>query len=338
MADTYTYSPMGQSNGSGSTSALWLKVFAGEVLTAFKRKTIMDDKHMTQTISGAKEAQFPVTGRAGDGKYHLPGTELTGTVQKQAERTISLDRPLVADLFTDNWEEKVTHFPLRSIYSTNLGEELAQTYDQHVLIKLILAARANAVVTGLDGGTQITSDLFKIATGGASDNAEKAAALASAIYQAAEELDDNEAPEDGRFCILRPSEYYCLVQAVQDSGFSVVNSDYKGAGSYADGTVTKIAGITILKHSRLPSADTSAAVGGGDATDKNYYHGVDASKTIGMVFTKDAVGTVKLMDIGVESDYQVERQGTLVVAKYAVGHGILRPECAVELKLSSLSN
>lgn len=338
MADTYTYSPMGQDNGAGADDALWLKVFAGEVLTAFKRKTIMDDKHMTQSITGAKEAQFPVTGRAGDGKYHQPGTELTGTVQNQSERTISLDRPLVADLFTDNWEEKVTHFALRGIYSNNLGDELAQTYDQHVQITLLSAARASAVVTGLDGGTQITSDLFKIATGGATDEAEKAAALANAIYQAAEQLDNNEAPEEGRYCVLRPSEYYCLVKAVQDSGFSVVNSDYNGAGSYSDGTVTKIAGITILKHSRVPKTDTSGAVGGGDATDKNFYHGIDASKTVGMVFTSDAVGTVKLMDIGVESDYQVNRQGTLVVAKYAVGHGVLRPECSVELSLDSLSN
>jgi hypothetical protein len=37
------------------------------------------------------------------------------------------------------------------------------------------------------------------------------------------------------------------------------------------------------------------------------------------------------MDLAAESEYDIRRQGTLMVAKYAVGHGILRPEAAVEL-------
>jgi len=51
----------------------------------------------------------------------------------------------------------------------------------------------------------------------------------------------------------------------------------------------------------------------------------------GLVFTKDAAATVKLLDLGVESEYQVSRQGTLMVARYAMGHSSLRPECAVKL-------
>jgi hypothetical protein len=51
-----------------------------------------------------------------------------------------------------------------------------------------------------------------------------------------------------------------------------------------------------------------------------------------VVATKDAVGTVKLMDLAMESEYDIRRQGTLMVAKYALGHGVLRPSCAIELK------
>ena len=47
--------------------------------------------------------------------------------------------------------------------------------------------------------------------------------------------------------------------------------------------------------------------------------------------TKDAVATVKLMDLSVESEYQINRQGTLVVSKYAMGHNVLRPACAVSI-------
>jgi len=33
-------------------------------------------------------------------------------------------------------------------------------------------------------------------------------------------------------------------------------------------------------------------------------------------------------------EYDVRRQGTLLVAKYAMGHGILRPDAAFEIKTS----
>ena len=48
--------------------------------------------------------------------------------------------------------------------------------------------------------------------------------------------------------------------------------------------------------------------------------------------TREAIGTVKLLDLATESEYQIERQGTLFVAKYAMGHGVLRSECAVEVR------
>jgi len=50
-----------------------------------------------------------------------------------------------------------------------------------------------------------------------------------------------------------------------------------------------------------------------------------------MIFTKDAAATVKLLDLGVESEYQIERQGTLMVAKYAMGHNVLRGKAAISL-------
>jgi hypothetical protein len=42
---------------------------------------------------------------------------------------------------------------------------------------------------------------------------------------------------------------------------------------------------------------------------------------------KQALGSVHLMDLASESEYQIERQGTLMVTRMACGHGVLRPEC-----------
>jgi hypothetical protein len=52
---------------------------------------------------------------------------------------------------------------------------------------------------------------------------------------------------------------------------------------------------------------------------------------------KQAIGTVKLMDLAVEQttgDFNIMYQGTLMAAKYAMGHGVLRPDCAVEIKIA----
>jgi hypothetical protein len=53
------------------------------------------------------------------------------------------------------------------------------------------------------------------------------------------------------------------------------------------------------------------------------------------VFHRSAFGTVKLMDLAVEAERSVRHQGHLIVASYAMGHGILRPEAAVEIRTAA---
>ena len=74
------------------------------------------------------------------------------------------------------------------------------------------------------------------------------------------------------------------------------------------------AGSGRTTHYDLPTA----AVDGRDMV-------AEASLIKGFVFTPEAVATVKLLDLGMESEYQIQRQGTLFVAKYSMGHGALRP-------------
>jgi len=86
-----------------------------------------------------------------------------------------------------------------------------------------------------------------------------------------------------------------------------------------------------VKTNNLPSTNVSAVTG-----ENNTYAG-NFSTTTGLVFHREAIGTVKLMDLAVEqtsNDYNIMYQGTLIAAKYLMGHGILRPECAVEIKAS----
>ena len=49
-------SRLGQTNGAGSVDNLFLKVFAGEVLTSFEKTNVMMDKHQVRTITNGKSA------------------------------------------------------------------------------------------------------------------------------------------------------------------------------------------------------------------------------------------------------------------------------------------
>ena len=315
-----TPSRLGAANGAvanfAQKNALFLKVFAGEVLTAFDETNVMKDLHVSRTISSGKSAQFPVTGKA-NAAYHTVGTPLLGTQNiKHNEIVVNIDDVLIADTFIANIDEAKTHYDVRAEYSRLLGMALAKQFDVRCLQLGVLAARGSATVTGGNGGTAITD----------SDAATNGASLAASIFEAAQAMDEKDVPENDRVAIVKPAQYYQLVQTTD-----VINRDFGGAGVYADGTVLRVAGIQIVKSNNVPSTNVSAVTG-----ENNTYHG-NFSTTVALVMQKSAIGTVKLMDLAVErtsGDFEIMYQGTLMAAKYAMGHGILRPECAVEIKSS----
>jgi hypothetical protein len=318
MASPSTPSRIGQVNQANDADALFLKVFAGEVLTAFEQSTIMLGKHNVRTIQFGKSAQFPATGRISSG-YHTPGDELTGLGVNHNEKVITIDALLVSHAFVDRLDEAMNHYDVRSIYSAEMGRQLATVFDKNVIQEGIIGARANALVTGLPNGYVIQDDNFDSAT-----QATKVAAFEAAIFAAAQKLDENDVPKEGRYCLLRPADYYPIVAET-----NAINKDWGGQGSYAQGSVAFIAGIQILMSNNVPSTDLSGAT----------YHGADFSfdtgvrgQTKGLIFQSNGIGTVKLLDLAMESAWDIRRQGTLLVAKMAVGHGWLRPECLVELE------
>ena len=80
----------GQVNSSGATDALFLKVFGGEILTAFEQSQVVVDKHTVRQISHGKSAQFPATWKV-SAAYHTPGAEILGQTSNLNERVIAID-------------------------------------------------------------------------------------------------------------------------------------------------------------------------------------------------------------------------------------------------------
>ena len=122
-------------------NALWLKVFSGEVLTAFERMCVFKELTQKRTIQSGRSAQFPVTGRFG-AKYHVPGTPILGQGNmSQNEVVIRIDDILVADASLYSLDEAKAHFDVRSIYSNELGEALSREYDRRVARTICEGAR-----------------------------------------------------------------------------------------------------------------------------------------------------------------------------------------------------
>jgi hypothetical protein len=311
---------IGQINGTGDVDALFLKLFAGEVLTSFEETNVALQHVQVRTIQNGKSAQFPATGRVG-AEYHVPGTEIQGLSMNSNEVVITIDDLLISHGFISNIDDAKTHYDYRSIYSKEMGKALSVQMDKHLLQVGVLAARASNVVTGEPGGSVIlTGDV-----GGTPNFLTSGDDLAKAIFIAAQKFDEKDVPDEERVCFVKPAQYYALVRAVNN-----LNKDWGGSGSYAEGNIVKIAGITIIKTNHLPTTDLSSATGVTAGTG-NKYRG-NFANTAALVLQKQAVATVKLLDLGMESAYDIRRQGTLMVAKYAVGHGALRPPCAIEIR------
>lgn len=259
-----------------------------------------------------KSAQFPASWK-GTAAYHTPGTQLVGTGVGLNERVIVIDDLLIADRFIANIDEAKSHYDVRSIYSRDIGMALARMFDKNVLQVGLLAARASATVTGGNGGSVVTSANSKTIAGD----------LEAAIFAATQALDEKDVPENDRYVVLKPQQYNLLVQG----SAKVFNRDVNpnDNGGYSMGKVYQIAGAEIVKSNNVPQTNV--------ATGPAAYQG-NFSTTTSLVWQKGAMGTVKLVDLAVESAYLIEYQGTLILGKYAVGHGILRPECAVEIKTS----
>jgi hypothetical protein len=308
-----TPSRLGQINASGDDRQLFLKMFSGETLNAFHNTTEFRPRVQSRTIPSGKSAQFLVMGRA-NARFHTPGTEITGSPIKQAERIITIEDILLADTFIANVDELLSQYDARGDYAVELGDVLAQAYDLTMAQTGIMNARGAAVVDGLPGGATVNNAAFS--TDGN--------ALWQGIYGAGITLDTKFVPTADRTAYIRPVQHALVVQ----SGMPI-DVRYNGMrenGSISRGDIKMINDIDIIKTNNLDNRNLI-----GDAlTQAIRQH--DYSPTQALIQHRSATGVVQLQDITMESQYDVRRQGTLMVAKYLIGAGSLRPEAGVELR------
>lgn len=292
-----------------------MKKFSGEVFGAWDKKCIFKDMQRTRKISRGKSASFNYTGTM-NARYHERGTPILGSNNPPiSEQVIYVDDLLISDVTIDDLDELKLHFDVRREYSKKVGESLALAFDDRCARLAVLAARHAALNNDHDGGTVISHSQAEA----------DPEVLAQMIYLASQTFDEKDVPETDRHVLVKPAQYYALLR-VKD----LIDRDYGGSGSYQRAKLDLIADMQLHKTNRLPNGQNVTTKLAGEHND---YTG-DFTNTVAVVMNREAIGTVQLRGLKLQktgADFNVIYQADMLVASYAVGHGILRPECSIEI-------
>lgn len=322
---------LGQIRGAGDTRALFLKLGAAEVLDAFERTTVFKGKTRERNIRGGKSVAFPITGKM-SARYHVPGVPILGEGNNPSdlnERLIELDSLMIADAAVAEIDELMAYYDVRQIYTTELGRALAYEYDRRVA-RILFAAASNVTEPLAKAGNnnRIGAGLTLSAGYGAATNQAKGDELVDSLFAARVNFDKKDVPIDGMCAVFSPEEYYYITQSSR-----AINTDFNGGsggnGSIAGGRTLQVAGIPILMSNHVTQAAYTNVTG-----DTNADYAQNLSKCKGLVFHKEAMGVVTLMEPSLQvtsGDWNIQMQATLMVARQAIGMGILRTECAYKI-------
>lgn len=329
----------GQVNGSGDDQALHLKLFAGEVLAEFDVATkVLGHTRVKNLAPGRKSEQFPAISTA-TGSYHTKGQNILedGSYLQtiaQGERVIWADREYLAPIFIEKLDETLNHFNARQEYAHQLAQALARNADQNAIRVLMRAARGADAdpYTSAPSGTYLNN----AASAGALTFAEFYDSMVEAKYT----MDAANVPMEERICLVKPAMMQTLMQQSGSNSFLHLDKDFGGAGDVASGVTYRLAGFPLIVCNNFPTDNftgTSNRIDQVTGTPQGNDYRIDArdatggSHTEAICFQKQAIGTVKSADIGMETEYKLEYRGNVLVASYAMGHGQLRPECVVEI-------
>jgi len=316
--------------GLDADRALFLKLGAAEVLTAFEEACIFKGKTRERNIKGGKSVAFPITGKM-TARYHQPGTPILGEGNSPSdlnERVINLDALMIADAAIQNMDELMAYYDVRSIYTTELGRALAYEYDKRVA-RIIFAAANNATEplgktqnAGRIGG-KITLGA-DYTTAGATRQA-RGDALVNAIFDARIQFEKKDVSIDGMYAVFTPDDYYAITMSSR-----AINTDFNGGGgsngTIAEGRTMRVAGIPVYASNHITQPAYALVAG-----DYNANYAQDLTKCKGLIFNKEAVGVLTLMSPSLQvtsGDWNIQYQATLLVARQALGMGTLRAESA----------
>ena len=324
---------------------LYGQVFESEILTRFVEYLQFAPKVRSKTIATGTKAKFPATWKL-DTTIHDRGEELFGQELATREYEINLEsRPVVSTYETDDIEQDLSHYDVRSELAAETGRALAKQWDIKTMYWLHQAAtytnptgNAGSAIFPEGGGATTTA-----ATGTA--NEAGAIALLEAVEAQVVVWENGYVPQEGRYMAVTPAMWYAMKNLGMPAN-GEAGTHRPLFGSHQDGlpggpgvmgnegpdNYIMHNGVAIFRTPWLADstviADRSSDTSIDELYQKNY------ANTSAILFQDQAVGTVMHTGIKTEMDRDVRRQTDFTVSKMYTGGGILRPQCAAIIKSS----
>ena len=291
---------------SGQTNGFFIpEIYSKKVQIALRKAAVAEAVCNTDymgeissfgdTVNIIKEPQIAVAD-------YTRGLAVTSTDLTDQELVLTVDQAKSFSFKIDDLEKRFSHVNFQAIAADNAAYALRDAMDSNILAAISAGATAN---TGM--GT--TGTPIDIGFGSGEVDPLNQMALA------AKELDEANAPEDGRWFVAAPEWY----NALSNSASKLLSVDFNaGQGSIRNGLVASglLRGFSMYKSNNLPTNDLSGASPAGSATAPVALFGHMSSTAAASSMNK--VETVR--DTGTFSD--------IVRGLMVWGRKVLRPEVA----------
>lgn len=330
-----------KAGGGNDGLALFLKVFGGEVLTAFARQTKTLDKVMTRTIASGKSAQFPVMGRT-SARYLKQGESLDDGRKeiKHSEKVITIDGLLTTDVLIYDIEDAMNHYDVRAEYSRQLGEAMAVAADAANFAEMAKLVNQRAAATGQENLPGLGYAPLAVVKGDEADPVKHGTNVIAALTLLRGAFTRNFVPAGDRTFYTSPETYSAILSSLMPNA-----ANFAALIDPETGNIRNVMGFEVVETPLM----TAAGAGGPVDTPANALDGVGhvfpatgatttagsytvgANNVVGLAAHRSAVATLKLKDMALERARRPEYQADQIIAKYAMGHGGLRTEAVAAI-------
>ena len=291
---------------SGQTNGFFIpEIYSKKVQIALRKAAVAEAVCNTDymgeissfgdTVNIIKEPQIAVAD-------YTRGLAVTSTDLTDQELVLTVDQAKSFSFKIDDLEKRFSHVNFQAIAADNAAYALRDAMDSNILAAISAGATAT---TGM-GTTSTPIDI-----GFGSNEVDPL----NQMSLAAKELDEANAPEDGRWFVAAPEWY----NALSNSASKLLSVDFNaGQGSIRNGLVASglLRGFSMYKSNNLPTNDLSGASPAGSATAPIALFGHMSSTAAASSMNK--VETVR--DTGTFSD--------IVRGLMVWGRKVLRPEVA----------
>ena len=324
---------------NGGSGKLWLPIWSGEVLHAYDQYRMFEPMVTSKTISSGRLMEFPITGTVSLQPAWDAGEYLTGNNNSRATTfSVELDkRPMAAHFELDNVDLMITQWEYRQELARQAGQTLANARDKQIAAFIAGAAGVSKLIDDPRTGLSYAVP-FGI---GATEDSIAALAVLEGIEEFCVELQENDVPVQGCYCIVPPKLFQQIrrlgvAEATAAGGVQAGSMQpmfggvamagglgaplTQGMNSLSDSLVYM--GVIIQKSNHIP---TGAAETIGEA---RYTVNGDTAGVRGLIFCSEAVASIRKTGLVVDTEDDIRRNTTFTVASMFSGTGILKPELA----------